>query len=436
MKALIEPLPEVGQALPAAAGDPAGRRSPHRRRMRRERRGAVVVLTAFLMVALLGLVALVVDLGYLMLAQTQLQEAADSAALAGSAVLAQGPAAARAEAQRFASLNMVGKTPVNIDPIHDVVLGHWDSVAHSFVPLTGADESLADSIQVTCRLEHSGGSPLFFSSLWGTQTANPAAVSLAQSQCTQCGPFIGVNEVLMLGDARTDSYNSWAGPYSAATAGAQGSICSNGPIGLVGNVAVHGDAHPGLGQAVSKVGHASITGSTAPRTSAMQLPPVNFGTAAMLNDNQNIPMTLLGKNPLDGQGSLTLKAHDTLALPPGTYYFSSVKLVGSSSLQTSGPTTIYCTGSFDCGGGSLVNATQLPRNLQVYCTGPLCTLSGNSDFYGTIYGPSTRLVILGTADFYGTLVSSDLVVIGNPRLHADQSLGPLQGCVPFPRIVN
>ncbi|HEX7447200.1 MAG TPA: pilus assembly protein TadG-related protein [Pirellulales bacterium] len=436
MNALIEPLPEAGRPLPTAAACSAGRGSPRRRRIRRERRGAVVVLTAFLMVALLGLVALVVDLGYLMLAQTQLQEAADSAALAGSAVLAQGPAAARAEAQRFASLNMVGKSPVSIDPIHDVVLGHWDNVSHTFVPLSGADESLADSIQVTCRLEQSGGSPLFFSRLWGAQTANPTAVSLAQSQCTQCGPFIGINEVSVVGDAKTDSYSSWAGPYSAATAGAQGSICSNGPIGLVGNASVRGDAHPGPGQTVAKIGHASITGSTAPRTSAMQLPPVNLAAAATLNDNQNIPMTLLGKNPLNGQGALTLNGRDTLTLPPGTYYFSSLKLVGSSSLEISGPTTIYCTGSFDCGGGSLVNATQLPRNLQVYCTGPLLKLSGNADFYGTVYAPSTPLLIIGTADFYGTLVGSDLVVIGNPRLHADQSLGPLQGCIPFPRIVN
>ena len=439
MNALVDPSQTAGPACRAAGPDSvnhAARRAWRRRRSRRDRRGAIVVLTAILMVALLGLVALVVDLGYLMLAQTQLQDAADSAALAGSAVLAQGPAAARAEAQRFASLNTIGKTPVSVDPAHDIVLGHWDSVGHTFVPLSGADEANADSIQVTCRLSASGGSPLFFSSLWGTQTANPTAVSLAQSQCTQCGPFIGLNEVLMLGNARTDSYSSWAGPYSAATAGSQGTLCSNGPIGLVGNVSVHGDAHPGPGQVLGEVGHASVSGSTAPRATPLQLPPVNFGTAATANNNQNIPMTAKGRSPLNGRGAFTLNGHDTLTLPPGTYYFSSVKITGSSSLLTSRQTVIYCTGDFDVSGGSLINSTQLPRNLQIYCTGQICTLSGSTDFYGTIYGPSTRLVINGSAELFGTLVGADLLVTGNARLHADQSLGPLQGCLPFPRILN
>lgn len=148
--------------------------------MRRDRRGAIVVLTAFLMAALLCLVALIVDLGYLMLAQTQLQDAADAAALAGSAVLAQGPAAARAEAQRFASLNTVGKSPVKIDA-SDIVLGLWDCASHTFTPMTDADEANADSIQVTCHLAESGANPLFFGGLWGAQTSNPVAVSMSQS---------------------------------------------------------------------------------------------------------------------------------------------------------------------------------------------------------------------------------------------------------------
>lgn len=435
MNALAEPLTLAGQTLPIAARRSTARRSSRRRQVRRDRRGAVVVLTAFFMVALLGLVALVVDLGYLMLARGQLQDAADSAALAGSAVLAQGPAAARAEAQRFASLNLVGKSPVSLDPNRDIVLGHWDCVSHSFTPMTGSNEANADSIQVTCHLSDAGGSALFFSKLWGTQTANPVAVSLAQSQCTQCGPFIGVNEVVMLGDAQTDSYSSWAGPYSSATAGSQGSVCSNGPIGLIGNVSIHGDAHPGPGQIVGEIGHDTVSGSTAPRSTAMTLPPVNFGSAATANNNQNIPMTAKGRSPLNGT-ALTLSGGDTLTLPPGIYYFSSVLITGSSTLELCGPTVIYCTGNFNGGGGSLVNATQLPRNLQLYCTGQFCTLGGSTAFYGAVYAPTTDVMIYGTADMFGSLVGLNLVLIGDAKLHADQALGPLQGCTPFPRIIN
>ncbi|MGE5195451.1 MAG: pilus assembly protein TadG-related protein, partial [Deltaproteobacteria bacterium] len=47
------------------------------------RRGAVAVLACLLMVALLGMVAFAIDLGYLATAQTELQRSADASALAG-----------------------------------------------------------------------------------------------------------------------------------------------------------------------------------------------------------------------------------------------------------------------------------------------------------------------------------------------------------------
>ena len=46
------------------------------------RRGAIAVLSAFLMVGMLAMVALAIDVGYLQVARTQLQQSADAAALA------------------------------------------------------------------------------------------------------------------------------------------------------------------------------------------------------------------------------------------------------------------------------------------------------------------------------------------------------------------
>ena len=53
-----------------------------------ERKGAVIVMVAVLMVVLLGCVALAVDIGYLYVARAELQRAADAAALAGAQALA------------------------------------------------------------------------------------------------------------------------------------------------------------------------------------------------------------------------------------------------------------------------------------------------------------------------------------------------------------
>ena len=53
-------------------------------RPRKNRRGIIAVLAALLFIVMLGMVAFAVDLGYTAMIQTQLQAAADSAALAAA----------------------------------------------------------------------------------------------------------------------------------------------------------------------------------------------------------------------------------------------------------------------------------------------------------------------------------------------------------------
>ena len=52
-----------------------------------QRRGAVTVLVALLMVVLLGCAAMAIDIGHLYVAQAELQRAADAAAMAGAQAL-------------------------------------------------------------------------------------------------------------------------------------------------------------------------------------------------------------------------------------------------------------------------------------------------------------------------------------------------------------
>src|SRR5215470_15018013 len=49
----------------------------------RNRRGGITVLAAFLMIALVAMLAFAIDLGYLANSQAELQRSADAAALAG-----------------------------------------------------------------------------------------------------------------------------------------------------------------------------------------------------------------------------------------------------------------------------------------------------------------------------------------------------------------
>ena len=60
------------------------------RRRRGSRRGTIIVLSAVLMIVLMGLLALSIDTGYMYTMQTELDRSVDAAALAGAAMLVQG----------------------------------------------------------------------------------------------------------------------------------------------------------------------------------------------------------------------------------------------------------------------------------------------------------------------------------------------------------
>ncbi|NLC70384.1 MAG: pilus assembly protein [Desulfuromonadaceae bacterium] len=96
-------------------------------------RGAVAVKTAILMVLLLGIVAMAVDIGYMMVVRNQLQNAADAAALAGcnrlynrdpSVTMAE-PNWAQAEAHALSTLQL-NQADNKALLTGDVTTGWWD----------------------------------------------------------------------------------------------------------------------------------------------------------------------------------------------------------------------------------------------------------------------------------------------------------------------
>ncbi|MCM1567153.1 MAG: Tad domain-containing protein [Dehalobacter sp.] len=125
-------------------------------------RGIAVVYLAILLFVLVGFTALAIDIGYKYVASTQLQNAADSASLAGVSRLPKRPAttniaafnnlsAARKEAWRFAASNIAAKksvflvqssnhtTPPNNlnnanDENGDIVVGHWSKTGGFTLP--------------------------------------------------------------------------------------------------------------------------------------------------------------------------------------------------------------------------------------------------------------------------------------------------------------
>jgi Flp pilus assembly protein TadG len=180
-------------------------------------RGIAVVYIAILLIALIGIVALAIDIGYKYTSWTQLQNAADSGALAGVAKLPKFPAttdknafsnlsAARREAWRLTARNTASQRsvfliqssshsapPNNLNNTNnetgDVVVGYWSKSA-GFTPANGTNAINAVKI-VTRRATKDpvenvsiGDNPLptFFGKIFGSKEMSAEAAAIAAAE--------------------------------------------------------------------------------------------------------------------------------------------------------------------------------------------------------------------------------------------------------------
>ena len=393
--------------------------------------GVILPLVALLMVVIFGFVAFAVDIGYVKLARTQLQAAADAGARAGVLALGGGPSDAKQLAQNAAQDNEVAGSAVVVLPQEDIELGRWDTVTRVFTPLSGADESNADSVRITCRClaSRTTAVPTFFARAIGTDSVDVAASAIARSGAI-CGVFVGVERVETNGGGTyTDSYNAAIGSYGSQPAGDNGHICSDGDI-VINSGTINGNAIPGQGDTVS-IGQGTVTGSTTPRTSPLTLSPVDFGDVATNNDNGD-----LASPPYDSAIGEFRIENGSYSIPPGTYYLNTFTIGGNATVTVTGPTTIYVTDSVLITGGGLVNDSQLPKNLKILSSGSSIRVAGNSTFYGVIYAPNADIEVAGASDFYGGAMGRSLTIENNGGVHADESLPPLEEVPSQPILVQ
>lgn len=116
-------------------------------------RGATAVVVAILIAALAGFLMLVLNTGHVMAVRNQLQNATDSAALAGAQSLngtIEGVEAARTAAVNFAAAHGTDKDmAVTIDPLADVVFGNWNRDLPRDVAFTPITSTTAQALKMT-----------------------------------------------------------------------------------------------------------------------------------------------------------------------------------------------------------------------------------------------------------------------------------------------
>jgi Mg-chelatase subunit ChlD len=171
------------------------------RRCQARRKGIVVVLVAFLLVVIVGVLALALDVGYLYVVKEDLQTAADSAALAGASGLSISQDEARNRAYAYAKKNRANRAAVVLQP-SDVELGQWDPSTRTFTPTGSSPGAQPSAVKVTAQLRESRGNAvgLFFARVLGVNSSDVAATAI--------GAFGARDVVLSLDYSASMSYDS------------------------------------------------------------------------------------------------------------------------------------------------------------------------------------------------------------------------------------
>jgi Flp pilus assembly protein TadG len=391
------------------------------------------VLTTLLMVAMIGMLAFAIDLGYVVHVRTELQRTADASALAAAELLRHESASSElafdVAAENGWSTDLGPGDEGNgadQDPM-TVEFGYWQRDEATFTSPAPTDKR-SNAVRVTLRRSEATNNPLrlFFARVLDNRLADVAASATAWSDYGTCGPFVGIEWLTVGGGMGTDSFDSIEAPYREITAGFRGSICSDGPVNVGGNSLVKGDALAGEGYSVDVDGTAVVTGYVGSRLTPLNMPPVDASDALVENDNDQLPLVWQGndwRNPLKSNGDFSLNAGEVYDVPPGTYCFDNVTLNGGSTLNFYGPTIIYVTGKFSRHGGAIVNNnTQIAENLQILSTGGTMVINSDNEFYGVIYAPQSDVTLNGDADFFGACVGATLKINGTGTGHYDEDL--------------
>ena len=196
---------------------------------------------------------------------------------------------------------------------------------------------------------------------------------------------------------------------------AQGDLGSNGDIMLKAGASVSGDARPGTGKNVYCVSHiyydsgtdgddtgpCLVSGATTPVTSPLPAPhfdSLRMAEVSTANNNAALPAAAWSG------AALVVAPGQPLALPPGVYYASSVRI--EDDVQLSGPVDLYVSGDVYVLAGAAVNTnTANADNLRIFSgtTGQI-VIDGGSEVLAHICAPSAAAAgLLGGSTLRGSL---------------------------------
>jgi hypothetical protein len=163
------------------------------------RTGAIAVAAAIIIPVLIGMMAFAIDCGFLLKTRSDLQRAADAAALSAVRELVPDPygnqdlAAVRQKVREYVSSNLTDGDSFDVLD-SDIEIGRYDPET-IYDELVLLDSGVFDTIRVTLRRDGDANDPvsLFFSGIFGMTSSNVKATATAVLQkASKAYPGVGV----------------------------------------------------------------------------------------------------------------------------------------------------------------------------------------------------------------------------------------------------
>ena len=250
-----------------------------------------------------------------------------------------------------------------------------------------------------------------------------------------------------------DSYNSSQGTYaeqvlsgdnnSESSVGSSGSVTLDGSRGAV---EVRGDAVPGMTETVTQNGTVTVSGSTAPRSSAVVLPAPEAPAPKMNAGVAHVsPVPLVIPSGTRGVESLAIGPGATVVVVgPASIVAGGINMATGASIQfdvSDGPIDFFVTGDMTVAdGAALENLAQDPTQLSLQMASTRAgtygdlSLGSNITFHGSLYAPSSAVTLGAGSQVFGSIVADSLGLAQGAQLHYDLAI--VDGDTSLPRLSN
>ncbi len=408
----------------------------------RNRRGSTVVMFTLSLVFMIGVLGLVVDVGWAYFRRQAAQAAADAAALAAAAASTSSPDAFVCGSNGIACQSPTScGSSIPSPPANNLQVGCLYAQSNGFSAANGQNVLISanttspapgvSGVQVPywITVSVSEKNPQTFSSIFGQRFLTigalaTAAVFPAPGDCVYSLSNSGVgvslngnNIVSTKCGVYVDSSDS--GALTVVGNNAQITV-SGADIEIVGNYSAH----------------SSTQVSPAPKTGMATAPdPLQFMPAPAIGACTSSGVSLNGGtltiNPGVYCGSVSVGGNGSLTLNPGTYVLEGGISVGGGASLTGGGVTLYNqSGSISISGGGIVQLS--PPIAGTYMgvtifqnranTNTVSIVGGAAQFVtGVVYAPAAGLNYTGgsaTQSLSTMLISNTLTFVGNSYLTA------------------